>query len=204
MEILQPDTEGIAVAKEILEQGGVVAHATETCYGLACDLRNADALKKLFAIKDRPGHMPVSALFATLQQAKQYLEWNDVAQDLATKHLPGPLTIILKAASNPPATITVATQSDDEHQTIGLRLSPHKTAAALATAFGFPLSTTSANVHSEPNPYSVEDLLGQYEGRSVLPDLILDDGPLEVNDASTIVNISDGTLQVLRQGNIAL
>ena len=79
----------------ILKNGGVVAHITDTCYGLACDMTNPKAVTKLFEIKHRPINMPVSALFASLEEAKKYVEWNDMAEKLAEKYLPGPLTLIL-------------------------------------------------------------------------------------------------------------
>src|SRR3989338_4667154 len=79
----------------ILKNGGVVAHITDTCYGLACDMTNPKAVTKLFEIKHRPISMPVSALFASLEEAKKYVEWNDMAEKLAEKYLPGPLTLIL-------------------------------------------------------------------------------------------------------------
>ena len=104
MRIIPADDEGIRLAVRIIEDGGVVAHATETCYGLACDLRNIDAVEKLFAIKERPPHQPVSALFSSIDEAKKYVEWNEKAEELAQKYLPGPLTVILRMREEAPWT----------------------------------------------------------------------------------------------------
>src|SRR3989344_5458768 len=102
MKALLANENGIHDAIKILRSGGIVAHATETCYGFACDLKNPAAVRKLFATKRRPANMPVSALFASVAQAHEYLEWNDLAEKLAQEHLPGPLTIILKLRPSPP------------------------------------------------------------------------------------------------------
>ena len=88
-------SKGLIEAIHILKRGGVVAHATETCYGLACDLANPAAVAKLFAIKQRPLDQPVSALFVSIEEAKKWVEWSDEAEKLAAEFLPGPLTLIL-------------------------------------------------------------------------------------------------------------
>ncbi len=195
MKIVLANEEGLQEALNVLKSGGVIAHATETCYGFACDLSNSDAVQKLFQIKERPDTQAVSALFATTQQAKEFVEWNDLAEELAVKYLPGPLTMIVrlrkKLYATPRGTVT-----------IGIRISSHPTAQKLVESFGSPLSTTSANVHGLPNPYSADDIREQYQNKDHQPDLILDDGILEKNDASTVIDISKGKIEILRAGNI--
>lgn len=197
MQIAETSPQAVEQAVEILRAGGVVAHATETCYGLACDLQNLDAVQKLFAIKKRPEDQPVSALFSSIEQAKEYLQWNDEAQKLADAHLPGPLTIILESSGALHVTAT-----ETQSQNVGLRLSPHPTAQALAETFGSPIATTSANIHGQPNPYSTGDIMAQMEGQDIVPDIILDDGTLAGDAASTVVDASSEPITVLRQGDI--
>ena len=205
MQILPPSDIGIRQALTILRHGGVVAHATETCYGLACDMGNVEAVAKVFAIKKRPDTQPISALFATLDQAKLYLEWNDLAEKLAAAHLPGPLTIILKLRTDSPSKLFPSPITNHQSPiTIGTRVSPHPTALALVEAFGSPLSTTSANIHGQPNPYSIDDLLLQFKDAKEKPDLILDDGPLEIKEVSTVVDCSEGIMTVIRKGSLDL
>lgn len=193
-----PFTEaGFTEALSILKNGGVIAHATETCYGLACDLSNGKAVERLFAIKDRPMTQAVSALFESTDQAKSYVEWNELADELAAKHLPGPLTMIMTMRNDAPKKLFATPEGT---KTIGVRISSHTTAQALVEAFGSPLSTTSANVHGEPNPYSAQDIIDQYQDKALLPDLLLDDGTIPPNDASTVIDISTGKIVVLRAG----
>src|SRR4030042_823855 len=100
MHILPSSPQAIDQALGILSRGGVVAHATETCYGLACDLTNPEALERLFAIKERPKDQPVSALFPSVAEAKKYVVWNEEAEKLAQKFLPGPLRLIFPLRTN--------------------------------------------------------------------------------------------------------
>ena len=95
MRILPATPKGIEAALEALERGETVIHATETCYGFACDLNNLKAVSRLFAIKQRSANQPVSALFSSIEEARKYVEWNDQAEQLAQEFLPGRLMIVL-------------------------------------------------------------------------------------------------------------
>jgi len=195
-------TNDIITAVKTLNEGGIVAHATETCYGLACDLSNPDAVAKLFALKQRPEHMPVSVLFASVDQAKEYVQWNDAAQKLADEHLPGPLTMILNATNkdlfvvpNDKDPNSKPTTQNSELRTIGVRISSNSIAQELVKSFGSPISTTSANIHGQPNAYSIDQL--RQEG--IEPDFIIDSGELPEVAASKVIDLSEGKEEVLRK-----
>ena len=198
MEIVQPTEQGISRAIQILHDGGTVAHATETCYGLACDLRNKNAVERLFKQKQRPGDSPVSALFESIDQAKHFTEWNDLADQLAHQHLPGPLTIILPLKHESGLFPTIS-----GGETLGIRISPHPTAMELVKKFGSPISTTSANVHGEPNTYSSDEIVAQFKGDDV-PDLILDSGTLEERSSSSVVSVVGESVEIVRKGDLSL
>jgi L-threonylcarbamoyladenylate synthase len=189
-----PESEGIDRACDVL-LSGIVAHATETCYGLACDLTNQKSVQKLFALKKRPENLPVSALFASIEQAKEYVEWNASAEELS-KHLPGPITLILPLKSDAKHKL-YPTPSGGE--TIGIRISSHPTASALVESMKKPLSTTSANLHGDPEPNSAENVVS---GPDL--DLILDGGILSGEEASTVVNLTGETPEIVRQGALEI
>jgi len=176
-----------------------VAHATETCYGLACDLGNSEAVARLFRIKQRSDTQPVSALFSSLDQAKQYLVWNARAKELAKEFLPGPLTLILPLRPDAPHQLFPTPNAlPPTPITVGLRLSPHPVAQSLVAQFGRPISTTSANLHGLPSPYSAEEILAQFEKNDVSPDIILDSGTLERRSPSRIIDLSSGSEDLVR------
>ncbi|MDD5623471.1 MAG: L-threonylcarbamoyladenylate synthase [Candidatus Peribacteraceae bacterium] len=211
MKVLPLSLQAIDQALEILAHGGSVAHATETCYGLACDLTNPKAVKRLFAIKARPADQPVSALFSSLEEAKKYVEWSDEAEELAQKHLPGPLTLILRLRRDAPklfptpyTPVLSGVEGLPPTPSLGLRLSSHPVARTLAERFGKPLSTTSANIHGKPSPYSLSDLRRQFHGEDG-PDLIIDSGELPPTPPSTVIDLSQaGRKEVKRQGNLSI
>lgn len=199
MRILPVTDEALQEAVSVLQEGGVVAHATETCYGLACDLQNPEAVTKLFKIKERPYDRPVSGLFPTVEDAKEYAEWNPEADELAEKHLPGPLTIILPLYE--PKRFFVTPHGG---ASIGVRVSSHPLAKALATECAMPISTTSANVHGKPNPYSVADIVAQFEGKKILPDLVLDSGALPEVPPSTVIDLTGEAPEERRGGTVKI
>jgi len=206
----------IDAAIATLKAGGIVMHATETCYGIACDLTNPDAVKKLFAIKKRPEQQPVSALFSSIESAKLYVDFSDRALELAQKYLPGPLTLVLPTNTKPPSQIFVCPPPPSPipsnlspltyhlSPTIGVRISSHPLASRLAELFGKPIATTSANLHGEPNPYSIADLQEQFSQSDPAPDLILNSGTLPTAPPSTVVEVRDDTVRVLRQGELKI
>lgn len=205
MRLIAVSPEAVDEALRVLATGGAVAHATETCYGLACDLRNPAAVARLFAIKRRPADQPVNALFASLEDAKRYVEWNDRAQALASDHLPGPLTLILPLRKDAPSLFPTPIPSPNPSPNLGIRISSHPLAAELAARFGHPLSTTSANLHGEPSPYSATEIVQQFQGNDLQPDLILDSGGLPPTPPSTIIDLSrTGSAQTRRQGGLSL
>lgn len=191
---------------EILRKGGVFAHATETCYGLACDLTNPEAVRRLFAIKQRPLNQPVSALFSSIEEAKKYVKWNEEVEMLAKKYLPGPLTIILPLKKNAPPIFSIPTNNQQPvtSNSLGVRISSHPLAQQLVAFFGRPISTTSANIHGQSNPYSPEEMLRQFAGQKTQPDLILDSGTLPPTPPSTVIDLSGQSPQRKRQGEIGL
>jgi len=199
MRVLPVTDESIAEALDVLREGGLVAHATETCYGFACDLQNPAAVAKLFAIKQRPTDKPVSGLFPSVEAAKDYVAWNERADGPASVYLPGPLTLIL-----PLKEAGMLFPTPNGGTTLGVRISSHPLAEALAREFGSPLSTTSANLSSLPNPYSAEDIIAQYKDQDLQPDLILDSGTIPQTPPSTVIDCTKENPTELRGGKVKI
>ncbi len=90
--------------------------------------------------------------------------------------------------------------AEGKTQTVGVRISSHPVAQALVRGFSRPMSTTSANVHGQPNPYSVEDIVKQFSDRDAQPDIVLDSGVLPPTPPSKIIDLSkEGDEKVLRK-----
>jgi L-threonylcarbamoyladenylate synthase len=184
----------LARAVEILRGGGLVAFPTETVYGLGADAQNADALRRLYAVKGRPGEHPV---IVHLADAAQLDEWGvDVApaaHALAAACWPGPLTVVVRRAGRVPDEVTGGLD------TVGIRVPAHPLARALLRAFGGGLAAPSANRFGRVSPTTAAAVHTEL-GDDV--DLVLDGGPCTVGVESTIVDCTTDPPRVLRVGGV--
>lgn len=183
--------QNVQEAVKILKSGGVIIHPTETCYGLAADIFNKNAIKKVYEIKKMPFSKPVSILVSSTEEAKKYGEWNELAEKYAQKYWPGPLTLILKRKDTVPKFLNSGTN------TIGIRFPSHEFSVEMVKNLGAPIITTSANISGEPPPYTPKQIQQNFA------DLFIDCGELDKSILpSTILDISEGKLRVLRDGPI--
>jgi L-threonylcarbamoyladenylate synthase len=179
-----------------INSGQVVALPTDTFYGLAVDPVNLAAVDRIYDIKTRARHKPLSLLIADVAQAYGLARSCDTAFDrLAERFWPGPLTIIVKAGSKIPLRVTANTGN------VALRVPEAAIARAVVTKLGLPITATSANLSGHPectSAASVRDQLGDK-----IP-LIVDGGPTARTVATTIVDLTGGgsTWSILREGAI--
>lgn len=181
---------------QTLKQGGLVVHPSDTVYGLLCDATNPDAVKKLFAFKERPAGKPVSIFVANLEMAKNYVEIDKKTEDRLSKILPGPYTAVLKSKHK------VVKELESEKGTLGIRIPKYPSILELVKKFGKPVTATSANISSQPPHYSVDSFNKLVaHGRDNLVDLKIDGGQLPYNKPSTVVDFTTDDLKVLRIGD---
>ncbi|MEM2740323.1 MAG: L-threonylcarbamoyladenylate synthase [Candidatus Bathyarchaeia archaeon] len=169
----------VEIAVSILEHGGLVVYPTETCYGLAADMTNIDAVSKVYRVKRRPVDRSLTAIVSDLDMWMEYAYLDEKALKLIRRFNPGPLTIAVWKKTRVPDIVNP--------RAFAARISSHRIATMIAEKLGRPITATSANIHGETNPYSVGDVLRQI-GDSV--DLILDYGLLPVRPVSTIVDLT--------------
>lgn len=184
--------EEIIKAGEVLKRGGVVAHPTETCYGLAVDIFSRDAVARLYELKKMSLEKPVSVLLSSLEEAQKYGEFSAKAIELAKKYWPGPLTIIVPRSKFLPEWINPGAT------TVGFRVSSYSLCKKLLKAFAGPITTTSANIHGLPQAYSVEDL------GALKVDFILNGGKIVSTPPSTIVEVLGESVKIVRQGGVVI
>lgn len=188
--------ETIALAVEILSDGGLVAIPTETVYGLAADASNADAVARLYAAKGRPQFNPLIAHVASLEMAEAEAVFSPMARRCAEAFWPGPLTLVLQAK---PET-RVCDLARSGLGTVGLRWPDNKAAQALISAMGRPVVAPSANKSGHVSPTRADHVLADLGG---VIDLILDGGPCKVGVESTIIGFDGDEPVLLRPGGIA-
>ncbi len=190
------DRQAVALAIKTLRTGGIVMHPTETCYGFAVDIFNKSALDKLYRIKGMAKTKPVSVLIDGLAMAEQYGEFSETAHDLAAKHWPGALSIIVPRKDILPEFF------NEGEGFVSMRHSSNEFCTAMVSGLVGPISTTSVNRTGEPHLYDVD--LSQFGELSEEIDLIVDGGEIAKNEPSTIVKVDGDSVVVLRQGDVLL
>jgi L-threonylcarbamoyladenylate synthase len=184
------------LAAEILRAGGVVLYPTDTLYGLGADAFSDEAVAKVYAIKTRDEKKPIHCIVADIEMAEKYGELTPVARALAEKFFPGPLTLVLKKRKEVAGGITA------NMKTIGVRVPGNLFCAALARTFGGPITTTSANIAGMEAQGTVYGILQQLGEAQKHINLIVDAGALPHQQASSIVDVSGNTLNIIREGAI--
>jgi L-threonylcarbamoyladenylate synthase len=192
--VLPADADGVARAGKILRQGGLVAFPTETVYGLGADALEAAAVRGIFAAKGRPADDPLIVHVASAAHVGRVAHLSQLAERLAERFWPGPLTLVL------PKTPAVPTEVTAGLETVAVRVPAHPVAQALLKAADQPLAAPSANLFSRLSPTRVEHVLEDLNGRI---DAILDGGPTRLGLESTIVDVTGAQPRLLRPGGLA-
>jgi len=187
------DPGAIQKANQIIKGGGTIAFPTDTVYGLAADVFENDAIRKIYAIKERSMLKALPVLIANMGQLERIIsEMKESAKILAEAYWPGPLTLILPKGPSLPELLS-------PYSTIGVRMPNYPLTLELLETTG-PLATTSANLSGESNPRTAQDVLDQLGGRI---DLLLDGGETPGVTPSTVVEITTSEIRILREGPIS-
>jgi L-threonylcarbamoyladenylate synthase len=198
--IVPATPESLAGAAQALAAGAVVAFPTETVYGLGADAANAQAVGRVFALKQRPADHPLIVHVASADAAQAWAaEMPPMGWRLAERFWPGPLTLILRRA---PGVNTAVTGGQD---TIGLRVPSHPVAQALLAAFARvgsgAIAAPSANRFGRLSATRAAHVVAEF-GDAV--PMVIDGGDSDVGIESTIVDVSAGRAVLLRPGAIGI
>jgi L-threonylcarbamoyladenylate synthase len=186
----------IAEAGHRLSEGSLVAFPTETVYGLGANGLDEKAAAGIYEAKGRPADNPLILHVSSIEDAKALAaKWSDKAELLASKLWPGPLTMVLPAATHIPKIVTAGLN------TIAIRYPSDPIALALIEAAGVPVAAPSANVSGRPSPTRAEHVLEDMDGRI---DIVIDSGPCKVGLESTIIDLSVEPPAILRPGDVTV
>jgi L-threonylcarbamoyladenylate synthase len=179
-------------AADELRAGRIVGLPTETVYGLGV-LPAPGPLARLIAAKARDPAKGIALIIDELDQARAVVRVPEVAERLAERYWPGPLTLVLER--RPEAALPEALTGG--RGTVALRIPDHAVPRALARRLG-PLAVSSANPSGQPEARTADELLRTVGGAVAL---VVDDGPARTGIASTVVSVSTtGEVRVLRAG----
>ncbi len=183
----------LSSAIELLVKGEICAFPTDTVYGLGARADNGEAIKKLFAAKNRPLSRSIILLCTDLDMAKKLVEFSPSAKILAN-YWPGALTLVLPL-KNP---TNIAKQELAVTSHLGVRVPASNIARQLISGFGQAVATTSANISGNPSTISSEQVIEQFNG--TVP--VLDGGKCTFGEPSTILKIDGKRVELLRAGPV--
>ncbi len=192
-----PEPSLVRYAADQIRSGEVLGMPTDTFYGLAADPFNLRAVERVYEIKSRSRHKALSLLIEDVEQAEELARpLPEEFHALAKKFWPGPLTMIVKAASRLPLKVTANTGN------VALRIPNAKIPLAVVQAARIPITATSANLSGEAECTTAVALRDQLGMR--VP-IIVDGGTSPREIPSTIVDLTDeeARWKVLREGAIS-
>jgi tRNA threonylcarbamoyl adenosine modification protein (Sua5/YciO/YrdC/YwlC family) len=186
-----PQKRLIDKARDILDSGGVIVYPTDTVYALGCDLKNKNAIERIYRIKKIGHNKPLSFIFPEISWISEYVKnMSDNAFKIMKKTLPGPYTFIFQASKLIPK-IALTNQ-----KTIGVRIPDNNVSLELTRALGRPI--ISASVNTLEGEYIIEpDNLEKHIANEV--DLIINSGP-KVSEPSTVIDFSGDEPIIIREG----
>ncbi|MEA2088715.1 MAG: L-threonylcarbamoyladenylate synthase [Patescibacteria group bacterium] len=187
-----PEKEKIKNIVKILKKGKLVAFPTETVYGLGADALNIDAVKKIYSVKKRPFSKPLIIHIANKKDVYKFAKnISSETKILINKFWPGPLTIIFEKKEIIPDIITT--------KKIAVRMPNNKIALAIIKKFGHPITAPSANISKKASLIDAKKVIENLSGKI---EAIIDGGKSKIGVESTIIDLTEHQLILLRQGAI--
>mgnify|MGYP003958072095 FL=1 len=187
LNLKNPDTytENIKVAANALLSGKIVAFPTETVYGLGVCADNNTAIDNLYSVKQRSKDKKLSIMISESEEVSKYVKHVPlIAEKLIGAFWPGPLTIILDL---------------DDNSTVGLRNPDNRVIRDLINEVAVPIASTSANISGGSPAIDAQQVISNFSDKI---DVVLDGGPAEAGNPSTVVKIWDDTYKIIRHGVI--
>lgn len=192
-----PNPKQINRVVDVLRKGGLIIYPTDTVYGLGCDITNTRALEKIARIKGiKLAKANWSFICADLSNLSDYVRQIDTATfKILKRALPGPYTFILPGNNNLP-------KDFKKKKTVGIRVPDNTIIKALVETLGNPIVSTSIRDDDDVLEYTTDPEL-IYEKWSGLVDIVIDGG-YGGNVGSTIIDLSTGYPEVVREGKGSL
>jgi tRNA threonylcarbamoyl adenosine modification protein (Sua5/YciO/YrdC/YwlC family) len=187
-----PQARQLAIIKDCLESGGIIAYPTDTIYGLGCDIFHPEAVAKICSIKKvNPEKAQLSFICSDLSHLSNYAKSiNNSLFRILKSSLPGPFTFVLPASKEVPKIL------QNKKKTIGLRIPDNKIALAIIETLGHPILSASLpgeNIEDYTDPEMIHALWGKHI------DIVIDGGMGGIVP-STVVDCTTDEFIVLRQG----
>ena len=184
----------LRLASKLLNEGQIIAIPTDTYYGLACDPFNFESLNKLFKLKERDIRKPLPLLIASKEDLLNFgIDYSDF-ENLLDAFWPGPITIVMKTEHK----FYSGMIENDGY--VGFRVPNLEFVRDLIKFSGIPITGTSANISGQPETKDINVLEDSLDLNIVKMIININCG--REQSASTVIKLSDGRVQMLREGPI--
>lgn len=194
---IKKNSEAVKKAAEAIRNGGLVVFPTDTVYGLMVDPTNKKAVEKLLNFKNRWTGKAISVAVLDKKMAMEYVKLSKNDVNIYSTLLPGPFTIINNGKHK------VAKGIEAENGTLGIRIPDNKYITDLVKLLKKPVTATSANLAGRKPNYSIEGFLKSLSKKKrEMIDLIVDAGKLPRNKPSTVIDLTESEIKVLRRGDL--
>lgn len=219
MRVIQVDlnkdySDVISEAVNILNYGGTIVYPTDTLYGLGANALNEIAVRKIFRIKDRSFSRPLPIIVRGHSWVKELAEIKPENEEIIKKIWPfgegsngrgptkwdaqkvgisvGKVTLVLHKKNIVPDALTA------EFNSVGIRIPDYLFTDKLLAKFGYPLTSTSANISGQEPTNNISTIIEIFSKSTSKPDLIIDAGILPKSEPSMIVDLTGDKPKVLR------
>ena len=173
-------------AVKALKKEKVIVCPTDTVYGLMADATRKKAVEKIFKIKKRPKNKFLPIFVKDIKTAKELAEINKIQEIFLKKSWPGKITAVLKRKKEKESRKIYGVGK----KTIALRIPDYKLIKIFLEELKRPLAETSANISGQPSPVGIKDILKQFKGRKLKPDLIINGGDFPKNKSSAVIDLT--------------
>jgi tRNA threonylcarbamoyl adenosine modification protein (Sua5/YciO/YrdC/YwlC family) len=194
-----PQRRTVDQIRDALQAGAVMLYPTDTVYAIGCDLNSKSAVEKVRKLKQLANDKPLTFLCSSLSDIAKYAQVSDPAYRLMRRLVPGPVTFILPATKLVPKIV-----QNPKRKTTGIRVPDHAVAQALLETLGNPIISTSATVGVSPDdeymPVLSTSTAELFDAFDKLVDLIVDNGQEQSHDVSTVLDLCEEPIKILRQG----
>lgn len=199
---VHPDSPQRRIVEQIrdaLRSGAVMLYPTDTVYAIGCDLNSKSAVQRVRQLKQLANDKPLTFLCPSLSDIAKYAHVSDPSYRLMRRFVPGPVTFILPATKLVPKLV-----QNPKRKTTGIRVPDHAVAQALLEALGNPIISTSANIgvslEDEYVPIASTSTAELFDAFDKLVDLMIDNGQEPGHQGSTVLDLCEEPVKVLRQG----
>lgn len=172
---------------DVLKEGKLVVYPTDTIYGIAANVNDLNAIKKVYEVKQRDYNKPISICLHDVHQLKKLVNVNNKVLSIVNNLLPGPYTLLLKKKDNVSKLLTANTDI------VGIRIPDNKVSHILTK--NFPITSTSANLSNHSTPNNINEIKKQLKDNITT---YIDCGIISDNTPSTIINLTGRYPKVIR------